>query len=185
MVAGFNGCFKLHDHVGGYYYNGTTVAPLRDGLVALVIHTDGSLAIGVWGRDLTMTSDVSVVRENMGPLVDGGVARALATDGPRVWGYANGGRALANRSALGTRPDGSLIFAYGHSLAASTLADILVSTGVTEAMILDMNRTWPTGFTYTHVGGKVQGAKINPNIVRPPSTYLTRFRKDFVAVEAI
>ena len=46
-----------------------------------------------------------------------------------------------------------------------------------------MNVSWPTGFVYSHVGGRTVGTRINAHIVRPPSTYLTRFKKDFVVVE--
>jgi hypothetical protein len=58
----------------------------------------------------------------------------------------------------------------------------LVRAGVTEAVMLDMNVTWPTGYTYTHVAGHLHGTKINYHVVRPPTIYFTRFRKDFVAV---
>jgi hypothetical protein len=48
--------------------------------------------------------------------------------------------------------------------------------------MLDMNISWPTGFTYSHAGGHLLGSKINYHVVRSPSTYYVRFRKDFVAV---
>lgn len=182
MVAGFNGGFMLKDRVGGYYYLGRTVAPLRPGYAAFVITKSGGLAVGVWGRDLRMGPNVLVVRENLRPLVDHGVSQASPADGPRTWGLAINNAPLVNRSALGRLPDGSLIFAYGASVRASTLAASLVRAGVTEAVMLDMNVTWPTGYTYTHVAGHLHGTKINYHVVRPPTIYFTRFRKDFVAV---
>ena len=182
MVAGFNGGFMLKDHVGGYYYLGRTVAPLRPGYAAFVITKAGALSVGVWGRDLRMSPNVLVVRENLRPLVDHGVAQASPADGPGTWGLAINHAPLVNRSALGRLPNGSLIFAYGASVRANTLAASLVRAGVTEAVMLDMNLTWPTGYTYTHVAGHLHGTKINYRIVRPPTTYFTRFRKDFVAV---
>ncbi len=183
MVAAFNSGYKLSDHVGGYYYLGRTVTPLRAGLAAFVVHRDGSLAVGVWGRDLAMTPDTLVVRENLRPLVVDGVSQASAQDGPRTWGISNGNRPRANRSALGRLADGSLVFAYAHDATAASLGASLVSLGVREAMMLDMNVSWPTGFVYAHRGGRVIGTRINHWTLRPPSTYLTRFKKDFIAVE--
>jgi len=184
MLAGFDSGYKLSDHVGGYYYLGRTVAPLRAGLASLVTHADGSLTIGAWGKDVSMTADTVMVRQNLRPLISGGVSRAKVSDGPRVWGISNGNRPRANRSALGRLPDGGLVFVYAHDVTAAGLADVLLHVGVVEAIDLDMNVSWPTGFVYSHSGGRVVGAKINAHIVRPPSTYLSRFKKDFVVVSA-
>ena len=184
MVAGFNSGFLLKDHVGGYYYLGRTVVPLRPGYAAFEITKSGALTVGVWGRDLRMSPSVLVVRQNLRPLVDHGVALARPGDRASAWGLANGGLPRANRSALGRLPNGSLVFAYGANVLASTMASSLVRAGVTEAVMLDMNISWPTGFTYSHVGGHLLGRKINSHIVRSPSTYFVRFKKDFVAVLA-
>ena len=183
MVAAFNSGYKLSDHVGGYYYLGRNVAPLRTGYASMVVSKDGRLSVGVWGKDIAMTPDTLVVRQNLPPLVVGGVSKASPNDGPRTWGISNGNRPLANRSALGRLPDGSYIFVYAHLVTAATLGSILVSAGVREAIMLDMNISWPTGFVYAHRGGRVVGSRINPATIRPPSTYLTRFKKDFIAVE--
>ncbi len=185
MVAAFNSGYKLADHVGGYYYLGRAVVPLSAGLASLVVHKDGSLAVGVWGRDLAMTADTLVVRQNLRPLVVGGVSQASVHDGPRTWGISNGNRPLANRSALGRLANGSFVFVYAHDVTAATLGHTLVSLGVREAIMLDMNISWPTGFVYSHAGGHVVGRRINHWTIRPPSTYLTRFKKDFIAVEGI
>lgn len=185
MLAAFNSGYKLSDHVGGYYYLGRTVVPLRAGLASLVVHRNGSLAVGVWGRDIGMTPSTLVVRQNLRPLVVGGVSQASVTDGPRTWGISNGNRPLANRSALGRLGNGSFVFVYAHNVTAATLGRTLVSLGAREAIMLDMNISWPTGFVYSHAGGHVVGRRINHWIVRPPSTYLTRFKKDFIVVEGI
>jgi len=184
LVAGFDSGYKLSDHVGGYYYRGQTVAPLRAGFASMVLHADGTLTLGAWGRDVSMTPDTIVVRQNLHLLVDHGVAQATSKDGARTWGISNGNRPLANRSALGLLPDGSYVFVFAHLVTAATLADLLVAQGVTTAIDLDMNISWPTGFVYAHQGSHVTGQRINPNIVRSPSTYLQRFKKDFIAVVA-
>jgi len=183
MLAGFDSGFKLSDHAGGYYYLGRTVAPLRNGLATMVVHRDGSLTVGVWGSDLRMTADTLAVRQNLPPLVLGGVAQTSPRDGLRTWGLPTHGQPLQNRSALGRLADGSFVFVYAHDVTAPTLASVLVKAGARMAIALDMNLSWPTGFVYAHQGGQVVGSKINRFATRQPSIYQTRFKKDFIVVQ--
>lgn len=184
MVAAFNGAFKLSDHVGGYYYRGRTVQPLRTGEAAFVVRRDGSLTVGVWGRDLHMSSDVVVVRENLPPIVRGGVSQAKDSDPVFRWGLTLQHLRAVNRSALGETADGGLVFEVGHLVTPTTVAKYLVAAHVRTAMMLDMNVTWPTGFLYSRSHGQVRGTRINPHVVRSPWIYLSQFEKDFVAVES-
>ena len=185
MLAAFDSGFKLSDHVGGYYYLGRTVSPLRDGLASMVVHQDGSLSIGVWGRDLHMTPDTLVVRQNLPPIVLDGVGQTSPSDRLRTWGLPTHQQPQQNRSALGRLADGSLVFVYAHDVTASTLASVLVKAGAQMAIVLDMNLSWPTGFLYAHTNGQVVGSKINHWATRSPATYLARFKKDFVVVEGV
>src|SRR5579859_6807267 len=72
LVAAFNGGFLLKDTRGGYYTKHRMVAPLRDGAASLAIYKDGSVAVGAWGSEVTMTADVVSVRQNLTPLIDHG-----------------------------------------------------------------------------------------------------------------
>jgi len=183
MVAAFDGGFKLSDHVGGYYYRGRTVAALRAGLAAFTVTGDGVLHVGVWGADLHLTPTTTVVRENLPPIVLAGVVRARASDGVSRWGITIGKRTAVNRSALGLLPDGGLVFLAGRDVTPVEVGDALVGVGVREAMMLDMNALWPTGYLYSHSGSHVTGSKIASWIARPPTIYYSRFTKDFVVVE--
>ncbi len=185
MVAAFNGGFELKDSAGGYFYAGTTVRALRTGWAALSVTSDGQLKVGVWGRDLTMSSSVLAVRENLRPLVDHHVSQATPADSSAAWGAANGSLIHANRSALAQLDDGSLVFAYGLEVRAWQLGAALVLVHAKEAIMLDMNKSWPSGFTYAHHGTKVVGSPIQPGIYRSASMYLTRFKKDFMVALAI
>ena len=184
MVAAFNGGFELKDSAGGYYYAGSLVRPLRPGLAAMQITGDGRLRVGVWGRDLSLSPTTTLVRENLRPLVDLHVSQASPTDSVSAWGRANGSLVHANRSALAQLDDGALVFAYGHEVRAWQLADALVAVRAAEAVMLDMNKSWPGGFTYTHAGKGPTGRKINPLMYHNGSIYLTRFTKDFVVALA-
>lgn len=180
MVAAFNGGFKLSDHVGGYYYRGRTVAPLRPGLGAFTVTADGALHVGVWGRDLRMTSSTLVVRENLPPIVLAGTQQARAGDGLSTWGITLGHRTAVNRSALGQLPDGGLVFLLGHDVTPREVGLALTGVGVREAMMLDMNVLWPTGYLYHRTGSHLVGTRIASWIARSPSIYYSRFTKDFV-----
>lgn len=184
LVAAFNGGFELKDSAGGYLYAGSVVRPLRAGLAAMEIDDQGRLTVGVWGRDLAVSSSTVLVRENLRPLVDGHVSQASSTDPPSAWGRANGSLIHANRSALAQLDDGSLVFAYGHEVRAWQLADALIQVRAAEAVMLDMNKSWPGGFTYVHQGAAPAGRKIDPLIYHAGTIYLTRFTKDFVVALA-
>lgn len=185
MVAAFNGGFELKDSAGGYYYAGSDVRPLRSGLAAMEVNGEGRLSVGVWGRDLSLSSSTVVVRENLRPLIDLHVSRAVPSDSPSAWGQANGSLIHANRSALAQLDDGSLVFAYGHEVRAWQMGAALVQVHAAEAVMLDMNKSWPGGFTYTHRGAKATGRRIDPAMYHTGSIYLTRFTKDFVVAMAV
>lgn len=88
LVAAFNGGFKMANARGGYYTDGRTIFPLRRGAASLVIYADGSVNIGAWGTDITMTSTVVSVRQNLKPLVIDGEPSSLTRtrDVLRAWG---------------------------------------------------------------------------------------------------
>ena len=186
MAAAFNGAFELKDHAGGYAYNGNIIRPLVNGLATIVITTTGAMHVVTWKNGSHLPADALVVRQNLRPLVHHGKSMATQGDGPATWGLANGGLAHANRTALGERADGSIVFAYGSEVTAVALADALVRAGVREAVVLDMNKSWPTGFVYDRARHKHPpvGHRILPQIWRDPSTYYQRFIKDFIVATA-
>ena len=180
LAAAFNGAFKLRDHVGGYYYAGRTVSPLRPGLASLVVDDAGRLSVVQWGRERSSVAGVQVVRQNMGLLVDQYVSEATAHDSNSRWGWADHDTRLANRSALGELADGSLVYAFGHDVTALDLAAALVQARARTAVMLDMNLAQPMGFVYWHQAGTVIGERVLPSVYHSPSIYLTAgYYKDF------
>jgi hypothetical protein len=181
LAAAFNGAFKLRDHVGGYYYAGRIVSPLRPGLASLVVDDAGRLSVIQWGRERTSVAGVQVVRQNMGLLVDQYAAEATAHDSNSRWGWADHDTRLANRSALGELADGSLVYAFGHDVTALDLADALVQARARTAIMLDMNLAQPMGYVYWHQAGRVVGKRVLPSVYHSPSIYLAAgYYKDFV-----
>ena len=185
MVAAFNGGFHLSDDVGGYFYDGQVVKRLRPGLASLDVTNTGRISVGVWDRTVNSTAGFEVIRQNLQPLVWHGKTQAFPSDSASAWGRANGGLSHANRTALGERADGTVVFAYGYNVQAYEMADALVSAGVRTAVMLDMNKSWPTGYYYEPTGvDRPKGHRILPAIYRNPDTYFAQFKKDFIVADS-
>ena len=126
LVAAFNGGFLMQDAQGGYYTEGRAVFPLVEGAASLVMYADGSVTVGAWGSDVTMTPDVVAVRQNLVPLVEGGQPTAEAANADwHVWGDTCGATSCASsvpgleyqwRSSVGITGDGALVYAAGPAL---------------------------------------------------------------------
>jgi len=188
LVAAFNGGFKMPDAHGGYYTDGREVVPLVTGAASLVIYFDGSVTVGSWGTTVRMTPSVVSVRQNLVPLVAGGLPTPTAMSPDwQVWGDTCAARSCALtvpgidhqwRSAVGVTADGALVYVTGPALDPPQLARVLVRAGVVRGMELDINPFWPVLATYArHVrrpGDTSQwhpaGARIRPrpqNFLRP------------------
>jgi hypothetical protein len=176
LVAAFNGGFLMKDAGGGYYTEGRAIYPLVDGAASLVIDADGSVTVGAWGSDVTMTSDVVDVRQNLVLLVDGGQPTAQANGDWTAWGATCGatscsGPGLENqwRSSVGITADGALVYAAGPALSPIQLADLLVRAGVVRGMELDINPSWPVFATYDPPSPSVPAAPSNGSSLQPAS----------------
>ena len=187
LVAAFNSAFKLDVSRGGYYTEGNTVQALVDGRASLVINTDGSATVGMWGRDAVMGPGVASVRQNLDLLVDNGQNLAAGdVNDTSKWGATLGGGVYVWRSGLGIDVHGNLIYAGGPGLNITTLADVLLKAGAVRAMELDINTSWVSYFTYVggDITGPITGVKLLENMERPPTAYLSGNSRDFVAMFA-
>ena len=139
LVAAFNGGFKMNQARGGYYTEGRMIDPLRAGAASLVIYADGSVGIGAWGRDVTMTPQVVSVRQNLLPLVAGGRPTPRAASARwQAWGSTCGAASCGPtvpgiehqwRSGLGITADGALVYVAGPALDPLQLAQLLAAPG--------------------------------------------------------
>jgi hypothetical protein len=180
LAAAFNGGFWLRDHSGGYYYDGTTVTPMRTGYASLIITKDGHLSVQPWEAGATVGPDVAVVRQNLEPMIVNSSVQSNGTQSHPTWGIPTKHQYVTNRSALGQLTDGTLVYEYGYHVTPDQLASAMALTHATTAMSLDMNGSWPMAFTYIHVAG-VSGVRIDPREYHDASVYYTRYRKDFIA----
>ncbi len=198
LVAAFNGGFLMDTAGGGYYTEGRVVVPLVPGAASLVIRADGTVDVGAWGADVSMTPGVVAVRQNLQPLVAGGRPTDAAT-GPdwQAWGNTCGATSCAHsvpgveqqwRSGAGVTADGALVYATGPLLAPAQLAQLLIHAGAVRAMELDINPSWTVLATYDPPvpGGPASpdnGSRLLPTTVQGPATFFEpTWARDFVTL---
>jgi hypothetical protein len=186
VVAAFNSAFRLDSSHGGYYAEGRTVKSLVAGQASLVTYGDGRVDVGVWGRDDTMSSTVTSVRQNLKLIVDhGALVPGLANADSGLWGGTVGNQIFVWRSGVGVDAHGNLIYVAGPGLNVETLAELLRRAGSVRAMELDIN-TWWISFTVfaPRAGGGLQPSNLLTSMVRSPSRYLTDGTRDFIEIDA-
>ncbi len=199
LVAAFNGGFKMADAAGGYYTEGRVVVPLVSGAASLVVYADGSVDVGAWGTDVTMTPQVVSVRQNLVPLVAGGAPTPLASSADwQAWGNTCGATSCASsvpgveqqwRSGVGVTANGALVYVTGPLLDPLQLAELLVRAGAVRAMELDINPYWTVFVTYDPPPGGLaspaNGSRLVASTVQGPATFFEpAWARDFITLSA-
>lgn len=185
LLAAFNSGYKMKDTPGGAVVNGlSSKKPLLDRIASLVVRSDGSATVGMWGRDVTMAPDVVAVRQNLRLIIDGGqLADGLRNNVGQHWGSVK--NALPTwRSGIGVDANGNLVYASGNELTLDTLATALQRGGAVRAMELDIHKHMVTYnlFTHTTSDPTPTGHKLSPDMTESASRYLRPDQRDFIAV---
>ncbi|NMN99036.1 phosphodiester glycosidase family protein [Antrihabitans stalactiti] len=187
LLAVFNSGFKMKDIDGGFYKNGVTVGELVDGAASAVIDDHGQLAVGAWGRDLTMTAHVRAVRQNLALIVDAGrPVPGLETNRNGAWGSPRNQLQYTSRSGLGTTAAGDLVYVAGEEMNLTTLAAALTAAGAVRGMELDIHQgmTFFSNWT-TDSAGTLTATKLLPTMSSPPDRYLSSDQRDFFYLTAV
>ena len=187
LLATFNGGFKLDSAGGGFYLNGIYHGSLVSGAASVVYYKNGTVKIGEWGRDFTMSSSIAGVRQNLKLLVDHGqVAANASSDVMSNWGATLGGGYYVWRSGIGVTRDGRVVYVYGSALNAQDLGLLLQRAGAVEGMQMDINPAWMK-FDYYQAQGKPGDpvpVPLLPTQQPSPYSYYTPSTRDFTAVYA-
>jgi hypothetical protein len=189
VQAAFNGGFRFADAQGGFYLDGRTAVPLRNGAASLVIYRNGRINVGSWGSEVRMTPQVTAVLQNLVPMVDHGqVSEAATYNDARIWGATLGAATVVARSGVGVTADGALVYVAGPALTARTLAEALQRAGAVRAMTLDINPEWVTFNFFSHEDpaklSQIVPSQLYPQMQRPADRYLgpTLESRDFFTV---
>ena len=184
LVATWNGGFLMRDSGGGFYLDGKQAGALVPGVASEVFRRDGSMTVGLWGRDATMGPDVVGVRQQSRLLVDGS-RLAADIDVLGAWGATDAGAEYVRRSGVGVTAQGDVVYAIGPALSPRSLAVMLQRAGAVRAMQLDINISWPSFMAYD---GKRNPVNPRPfkvgDFPRTAERYYSPSARDFVAVFA-
>ena len=187
LSAVMNLGFRTHASEGGFYLDGRTAIPLRQGAASFVLYADGTATVGAWGRNVTMTPQVVAVRQNLSLLVDHGApVPNLNANDTTVWGATLGNQIYVWRSGIGVTANGALVYVGGPGLNITTLANLLVRAGAVRAMELDINTDWVNFFSFSLPPGvaasPANGSKLLPDMVRPVGRYFGPTNRDFLTM---
>ena len=182
LVAAFNGGFEASTGAGGIELNGQTLVPLQAGTASLVIDTNGSAHIGVWGQGFPAPGEqVASVRQNLAPMVAKGViSPQIASIG--TWGATLGGGSTVARSGLGQDAAGNLLYVGSMSALPSDIANAMIGAGTVTGMELDINPMW-VQLDYAAAPGAAMTSGI-PGTHRPADQYQQGWSRDFITVLA-
>lgn len=162
LLAAFNGGFKAQHGHFGVMANGTTLIPPREGLGTVGLYDTGQVQIGEWGKDMDLSPHWVAWRQN-GPLIvqNGQINPNTAVSDPQIWGYTTYGVTATYRSALGTSPDGKILYyAVGPSLTLPVLARAMQAIGAFQAMQLDINAYWVHFEAFRTDGGQLKAVTL-------------------------
>jgi hypothetical protein len=180
LVATFNSGWKYQDTDGGFYLDGRTGRTLVDGEASVVIDDRGHVTVGQWGRDVTMTSHVRAVRQNLELVVDRGhPASGLTRNANGAWGSSRNQFQYTWRSGLGTDANGNLVYVAGDGLTLQTLAQAMVDAGIQRGMELDIHPNMESFSSWRPTGNSVVPTKLLPGMRRSADRYLTVDQRDF------
>ncbi len=190
LVAAFNGGFLLKDSHGGYFSEHHLVSALVPGAASLALYRDGTMALGAWGRDLSMTPAVVAVRQNLTLLVDHGAPVAgLNRYDIAAWGFALNKVVDTPRSALGVTASGAFVYVEG-PMNVTDLARLLVRVGAVRGMVLDMNPLWPIFATYTPASptgyaSAGNGRDLTTSMLQTPARFFApAYSRDFITLSS-
>ncbi len=181
LLAAWNGGFLTIHGAYGMMVDRRLIAPARDGFAVLAQFADGSMHIGVWGRDIKMSPNLVSFRQNGPILIDRG---RLNENGLLAWGKSISGETRIWRSGIGFTADGGLVYAAGNSLNAQALGQALQAAGAVEAMQLDVNAWHVFFYTYQLAANALLPTKLNTGMPGGTRMYLTPYDRDFMYLVA-
>ena len=180
LLSTFNAGFLLRDSRGGFFVDGKSASPLRQGQGTVVAYKDGRVDVVSWTGGVTPPSDVVLAHQNLPLIVSHRTPNRLLSDGS-LWGSTLGNAVRVWRSGVGVDRHGNLIYAAASDQTAASLADLLIHAGAVRAIELDINAEWPSLITYGR-GGVGNATKVVPNNQQSTHRYLVPDDRDFFAI---
>jgi hypothetical protein len=136
-----------------------------------------------------MGPDIAAARQNLELLVDNGQLNPeLRENDTTAFGATVGNNVYVWRSGIGVLPTGALVYAAGPAQSVLSLAKTLQAAGAVNAMELDINHDWVTGYLFSSPDPAnptaVVGEKLHAGMSRDGNRYLEPGVVDFFALFA-
>lgn len=187
LVAVFNAGWKVRDSLGGWYADGVSGAPLRNGVASLVIDSQGRASVTTWSSATVppgnvVPTGVVDVRQNLHLIVQRGKdAPGLTSNSGQRWGSSHNQFQFTARSGIGTDAHGDLMYVAGQNLTLHSLATAMARAGVVTGMELDIH---PNLVTFHSFASPVavtdrQASPLLASMHAPASRYLVPDQRDF------
>lgn len=187
LVAVFNAGWKTKDTNAGWYGDGLSAVPLKNGLASVVIDDNGRTTVSAWDAAAVpsgkvVPAGVVAVRQNLHLIVEGGKpAKGLDSNSKGRWGSSHNQFQFTTRSGIGTDAHGAVLYVAGQNLTLSTLAQAMSRAGVVTGMELDMH---PDMVAFRSFGsaadaGAHHGTPLLTSMKAPRNRYLVPDQRDF------
>jgi hypothetical protein len=182
-VAAFNGAFKAEHGAYGMMVGHRLLLPPVPKAATVLVTQSGEAGFGNWPDTKEIPGDIASFRQNLDPLLDGGVVNPRER---HVWGWQVAGESsLTERTAICLTPAGHVYFAWGRDISGPGLARALAQAGCDYAVHLDMNPRH-CGFVFMHptLPDPKQGQfeLADPGMSISPTRYVLGSDKDFFYV---
>jgi hypothetical protein len=181
LLAAFNGGFKYQHGNFGAMVDGFVSAPPQDGLATLAIYQDGTLRMGVWGRDIIPSSDMVAFRQNGALVIQNGEVTQAVSDTNSYWGYTVSKGTVTWRSGLAIGQDGKTLYYFaGPYLDINALSKAMMAVKPQTAMQLDINNFWVHFTAFQDWNGKnVSQALFPKEMSSSLNRFLNSYSRDF------
>lgn len=185
LLATFNGAFKAQHGNYGAMSDGIVALPAQKGLATVVMYSDGRVAIGEYGKDITSLENAYAWRQNCHLIIQNGQMNPLVNnDSAEFWGANLNGETVTWRSGIGISADGKTLYYFaGPNMMMPALASAMQAVGVHNGMQLDINNYWVHFVAIRNIAGKATPDPLFPEDMKADvGRYLTRYSRDFFYV---
>ncbi len=182
LLATFNGGFKATHGQFGAMSDGVEALPPQDGLATVALYDDGQIKIGAWGTDIVPDDHLVAWRQNAPLIIDRGeMTEAARRNSMADWSGSVHDEIVTWRSGLGLSADGQVLYYFaGPSLHMPSLAQAMLTVGVAQGMLLDINPSWVQFSAITAPEGELVATPLLAEMPHP-DRYLNQYgsERDF------
>jgi hypothetical protein len=181
LLAAFNGGFMATHGEYGAMAQGLEVLPPKDGLATVALGPDGRLQIGKWGEEILPENDYLFCRQNAYLVVqNGAITPETEANSLYYWSGSINNEVVTWRSGLGLSADGRTLYYFaGPSLNMPALGHTMVTAGVHQGMLLDINHHWVHFTTFQPEGDELSATPLLEGMSNQPDRFLRQYQRDF------